>query len=135
MMKLSRRGRVLAGLLVLYILFDILLTPLGGLETRPSTNVTTVGYVTVSLLFVGLALSLVSLIMLFYKPRRSPMVAIVAAILYFPAFIADQTGYFSSLQPPNAISVLEIVQAVVALVTIFVASSIHRQKAMSAVSP
>ncbi len=135
MMKLSSRGRVLAGLLVLYILFDILLTPLGGLETRPSTNVTTVGYVTVSLLFVGLALSLVSLIMLFYKPRRSPMVAIVAAILYFPAFIADQTGYFSSLQPPNAISVLEIVQAVVALVTIFVASSIHRQKAMSTVSP
>ncbi len=77
MMKLSSRGRVLAVLLVLYILFDILLTPLGGLESRPSTNVTTVGYVTVSLLFVGLALSLVSLIMLFYKPRRSPLVAII----------------------------------------------------------
>ncbi len=134
-MKLSSRGRVLAVLLVLYILFDILLTPLGGLETRPSTNVTTVGYVTVSLLFVGLALSPVSLVLLFYKPRRSPIVAIIAGILYFPAFVADQTGYFSSLQPPNAISVLEIVQAVVALVTIFVASSIHRQKAVSAVSP
>ena len=131
----SGRGRVLAMLLIIYILFDILLTPLGGFETRPSANVTAVGFATVSVLFVGLVLSVVSLVMLFYKPRRVPIVAIVAGILYFPALIADQTGYFSSLQPPAAITGLEIVQLLVALVTIFLASSVHRQKTVRAPSP
>ncbi len=135
MIRLSSRGRVLAVLLIIYILFDILLTPLGGLETRPSINVTTLGFVTVSLLFVGLVLSVASLVMLFYKPRKSLIVAIIAGILYFPAFVADQTGYFSSLQPPAAISALEIVEAIVALGTIFMASSVHRQKPVSAPSP
>ncbi len=134
-MKLSSRGRGLAVLLVVYVLFDILLTPLGGFETRPSADVTTVGFVTVSLLFVGLALSVASLVLLFSKPRRSPIVAIIAGILYFPAFIADQTGYFSSLQPPTAITALEIVQTLVVLATIFLASSIHRLKTVSAPSP
>jgi hypothetical protein len=121
-------GRALAVLLVVYILSDVLLTPLGGLETRPSADVTTVGFITVSLFFVGLALSVVSLVLLFYKPRRSPIVGIIAGILYFPVFIADQSGYFSSLQPPTAIAALEIVQALVALVTIFLASSLYRAK-------
>lgn len=121
-------------LLIIYILLVILLTPLGGFETRPSTNVTAVGFATVSLLFVGLALSVASLVMLFYKPRRAPIVAIVAGILYLPAFIADQTGYFSSLQPPATITGLEIAQTLVVLVTIFVASSVHRQKAVTAPS-
>ena len=130
----SGRGRILATLLVVYLIVDILLTPVGGLETRPSADVTTVGFVTVSLLFVGLALSVASLVMLFYKPRKAPIVAIIAGILYFPAFIADQTGYFSSLQPPAAITGLEIAQALVVLVAIFVASGVHRQKAVTAPS-
>ena len=135
MMKLSSRGKGLAVLLVIYVLFDILLTPLGGFETRPSANVTTLGIVTVVLLFVGLALGIVSLVLLFYKPRRAPIIAIIAGILYFPAFIADQTGYFSSLQPPTAITALEIVQALVVLATIFLSSSIHRQKTVSSPTP
>ncbi len=131
MMRPSGRARILVVLLVVYVLSDILLTPLGGLETRPSADVTTVGFITVSLFFVGLALSVASLVLLFSKPRTSPIVAIIAGILYFPVFIADQTGYFSSLQPPIAIGVLEIVQALVSLFTIFLASSIHRQRTVS----
>ena len=128
MIRPSSRGRVLAVLLVVYIVSDILLTPLGGLETRPSADVTTVGFITVSVFFVGLALSVAALLLLFYKPRKLPIVALVAGILYFPVFIADQSGNFSSLQPPTAIAALEIVQAVVALATIFLASNIHQQK-------
>ena len=134
MMKLSSRGKGLAVLLVIYVLFDILLTPLGGFETRPAANVTTLGIVTVSLFFVGLVLSVASLVLLFYKTRRAPMVAIIAGILYFPAFIADQSGNFSSLQPPAAITVLETAQALVVLATIFLASSIYRQKTVNAPS-
>ena len=134
MITLTSRGKGLVVLLVLYVILDILLTPLGGLETRPSSNVTTLGFVTVGSLFIGLALSVASLVLLFYKPRRAPIVAIIAGILYFPAFIADQSGYFSSLQPPVAITALEIVEALVSLATIFLASSIYRQKTGSAPS-
>ena len=74
-MKPSGRSRILLVLLVIYILSDILLTPLGGLETRPPAQVTTFGLATLGLLFAGLALSVVSLVLLFYRPRRSPILA------------------------------------------------------------
>lgn len=127
-MQPSSRSRVLLVLLVIYITSDILLTPLGGLETRNPANVTTLGLTTLGLLFAGLGLGVVSLILLFYKPRRSPTLAIIAGILFLPAVITEQAGYFSSLRPPIAIETLEIVQAVVSLATILVAASISRQK-------
>jgi hypothetical protein len=135
MMKLSDRARILATVLVVYVVCDILLTPLGGLETRPSANVTTVGFATVSLLFVGLALSIASLVLLFYKPRRAPILAILAAILYFPAFLADQAGYFSTLRPPGAIASLEILQALVAIAAIVVSLSMRAEKSATNSKP
>jgi hypothetical protein len=127
-MKPSGRSRILLALLVIYILSDLLLTPLGGLETRPPAQVTAFGLATLGLLFAGLALDVVSLVLLFYRPPRSPILAIIAGILYFPAFLAEQAGYFSSLRPPIVIETLEIIQALVSIVTILVALSIHRQK-------
>ena len=127
-MKPSGRSRILLVLLVIYILSDILLTPLGGLETRPPAQVTTLGLATLGLLFAGLALGVVSLVLLFYKPRRSPIFAMVAGILYLPAFITEQAGYFSSLRPPIAIETLEIVQTLVSIAMILVALSVYRQK-------
>jgi hypothetical protein len=127
-MKPSGRSRILLVLLVIYSLSDILLTPLGGLETRPPAQVTTFGLATLGLLFAGLALGVVSLVLLFYRPRRSPILAIIAGILYFPAFLTEQAGYFSSLRPPIAIETLEIIQALVSIVVILMALSVHRQK-------
>jgi hypothetical protein len=128
-MKPSGRSRILLALLVIYILSDVLLTPLGGLETRPPAQVTTLGLATLGLLFAGLALGVVSLVLLFYRPRRSPILAIIAGILFFPAFLTEQVGYFSSLRPPIAIETLEIIQAIVSIVIILMALSVHRQKA------
>lgn len=127
-MKPAGRSRILLVLLVIYILSDVLLTPLGGLETRPPAQVTTLGLATLGLLFAGLALDVVSLFLLFYKPRRSPILAIAAGILYFPAFLAEQAGYFSSLRPPIAIETLEIVQALISIAIMLVALSVHSQK-------
>ena len=127
-MKPSGRSRILLVLLVIYILSDILLTPLGGLETRPPAQVTTFGLATLGLLFVDLALDVVSLVLLFYRPRRSPILAIIAGILYFPAFLAEQTGYFSSLRPPIAIENARDNTAQVSIVMILMALSVHRQK-------
>ncbi len=117
-MKLSTAARVLANTLVIYIVLDILLTPLGRLETRPVADVTSVGFATLGLLFAGLVLGILSVILLFRRSRRSAIVAIVAAVLYFPAALADQTGLFSSLRPPTAIANLELAQAVVAVLAI-----------------
>lgn len=44
--------------------------------------------------------------------------AIIAAVLFLPAFLAEQTGYFSSLRAPDGIERLELVQGVVAVLAI-----------------
>ena len=85
------------------------------------------GLATLGLLFAGLALGVVSLVLLFYKPRKSPILATVSGP-YLPAFLTEQAGYFSSLRPPIAIEKLEIVQALVSVVMILVALSVYRQK-------
>lgn len=117
-MKLSTPEKILAATLVVYIVLDILLTPLARLETRPVAQVTTIGFVTLGLLFVGLAAAIVSLVLLFRRSRSAVIVARLAAVLYFPAVLAEQTGNFSSLRPPAAIEVIELVQVVVALILV-----------------
>src|ERR1700738_4720539 len=118
-MKRSNAARILAVALAAYIVCDILLTPPAGLETRDPAKVTGLGYAVLGLLFVGLALSIVALVLLFRNSRRAPIVAIVAAVLlYLPAFLAEQASLFSALRPPIAIERVEWVQAVVAVVAI-----------------
>ena len=117
-MKLSNAAKILAVALAAYIVCDILLTPPAGLETRDPAKVTGLGYAVLGLLFIGLALGIVALVLLFRKSRRAPMVTIVAAVLYLPAFLAEQAGLFSALRPPIAIRRVEWVQAVVAVIAI-----------------
>jgi hypothetical protein len=117
-LKLSIPEKVLTVTLVAYIVFDILLTPVAGLETRSASNITSLGLATLGLIFVGLALATMSLVLVFRSSPRTPIVAIVAAVLYFPCALADLTGNFSSVRQPVAIEVIELVQVVVALVVI-----------------
>jgi len=116
--KLSNSARILAVSLFAYIVLDVLLTPPAHLETRPVAQVTAVGFVTLGLLFAGLALAVVALVMLFRRSPRAATVAIVGAVLILPAVAAEQTGHFSSVRPPTAIEVIELVQVVVAFVVI-----------------
>jgi hypothetical protein len=118
-MKLSTAEKILAVTLLAYVVLDILLTPPAGLETRNPAHVTVIGIVSLALLFIGLALSVVALVLLFRRSGRTPIVAIVAAVLFFPAFLAEQTGNFSSLRAPAAIELVELIQAVVAVVVVF----------------
>lgn len=117
-MRLSRGGLVLAIILVVYVVLDVLLTPLGGFETRDPAKVHVVGLAGLALLFVGLALSIVALVLLFRRSGRAPVFAVVAAVLYYPAFLTERTGTFSSLPAPTAIERLELVQAIVAAIAI-----------------
>jgi hypothetical protein len=104
--------------LVAYIVCDVLLTPPAGLETRPVSHVTTLGFVVLGLLFVGLALAIVSLVLLFRRSHRTGMLAIIAAVLYSPAVLAEQTGHFSSVHAPAAIETVELIQTAVALILV-----------------
>jgi hypothetical protein len=101
-----------------YIVLDVLLTPLGGFETRDPAKVHVIGLAGLALLFVGLALSIVAIVLLFRRSQRAPMFAIVAAVLYYPAFVTERTGTFSSIPAPTAIERLELVQAVVAVIAL-----------------
>jgi hypothetical protein len=120
---LISNAKILAIPLVVYIVSDLLLTPLFGVETRPVADVTTVGFITLGLLFVGLVAALVSLVLVFRSHRGSSMVAVIGALLYFPAFLADVSGSFSSLAAPSGIRDVEFFQGLVALLVIVVAGA------------
>ncbi len=124
-------NRLFAVVMAVYLILDVLLTPFAGIETRTITNLTTTGYATLVLFIVGLILIIASLVSLAVAPRRSSILAIVGALLYFPAFLADYTMQFSTLAPTAAISSLEIVQALVAIVTILLALRSRRHTASS----
>ena len=128
MAKLSREANYMVRLLVVYIIADFALTPLGGLETRPVSNITTLGFATLGLLFVGLALNIACFILILRHYKRSPIFGITGSVLYLPAAIADQTGQFSTLSPPSGITFVEIIEAMAAIGIIILGAQILRNK-------
>ena len=117
-MKFSNPQRMLAAALFAYVAADILLTPPAGLETRNPRFVTPVGMAGLVLLFVGLAVSILALVLLFRRSARAPIAAIVAGVLFLPAPLTEVTGNFSSLRPPAAITYIEVVQTAISLVVV-----------------
>lgn len=125
-MKLSRNVMALAALLVVNVVLVFLLTPL-GFESRPSTDLKTVGYIAIGTIFAGLILDLASIALLFRRVRLASSLAIVGSILFFFPILGDQTGFFFSLPIPPVINTLEYVFTVVLLVTLFLASKVYRE--------
>ena len=127
-MPTTRSGlrTVITAALVAYLVAGVLLTPLARLETRPVADVTGVGVVVLGLFFVGLILALVSLVLVLLGRASSLSLAILpilAAVLYVPGLVADQTGHLSKLPHPTAIFWVELIQAGIALVLIILALS------------
>jgi hypothetical protein len=91
---------------------------LGGFETRDPAKVHAVGFAGLTLLFAGLVLSIVALVLLIRRSGRAPLFAIVGGLLYYPAFLTELTGTFSSLPAPTAIARIELVQAAVGAIAI-----------------
>jgi hypothetical protein len=128
--RFSNAEKSLVVALGVYVILDVLLTPPAGIETRDPAKVTGIGIAGLALLFIGLGLSIAAIVMLFRRSKWSPHVAIVAAILFLPAFLSEQTGRFSALAPPTGIEVIEWVQALVVVVTIGLGIAVlraHRQ--------
>ena len=125
-MALPRNVLALAVALVVNVLLVILLTPL-GYETRPATDLKTVGYIAIGTIFAGLALDLASIVLLFIRVRLASSLAIVGSILFFFPIFGDRIGSFFSLPIPPVINILEYVFVVVLLVTLFLASKVYRE--------
>ena len=126
--KLSRNALALAVALVVNVLLVILLTPL-GFESRPATDLKTVGYIAIGTIFTGLALDLASIVLLlFRRVRLASGLAIVGSILFFFPIFGDRIGAFFSVPIPPVINFLEYVFFVVLLVTLFLAWKVYRER-------
>ncbi len=134
-MSLSGKARYMVGLIIVYIIADFLLTPLGGIETRPIPDVTTTGLATLGLLFIGLGLNVICLVLLIRRYGRAPIFGVIGSLLYFPAAIADQTGQFSTLTPPTGITYVEVIEAIVAIAIIGLGAIVLWEKPEAPMKP
>jgi hypothetical protein len=126
-MKLSRNVTALAIVLMVNVVLVFLLTPL-GFESRPSTDLKTIGYIAIGTIFTGLALDLASIaLLLLRRVRLASILAIVGSVLFFFPILGDWTGSFFSLPIPPVINTLEYIFTVVLLVTLFLASKVYRE--------
>ena len=126
-MPLSGRARSLAIGLALAVVLAVLLTPLGGLETRSIAETTALGLGTIVLFLVGLVLDVASVVAVFRRPRTASILAFIGLVLYFPIFIADSTGLWSSKPAPPAIVYLSIITAIVNVGVLFLATRVYRE--------
>jgi hypothetical protein len=127
-MKFSKNAIMLAIVMIVNVVIIILLTPI-GFETRPQTDLKTLGYISIATIFIGLALDLASIGLLFkrVKIRLASSLAIVSSVLFLPVILIDRTGSFFSVTIPPAINTLEYIFIVVLIATLFVASLVYRR--------
>jgi len=124
-MNRVRGVSALAAMLVLNILLAFALTPL-GFESRPPTQLTTMGFVAIGAVVAGVVLDLVSLLFLFRRTRLAAALAIIGSILFLVPNVVDRTGSFFTVPIPAVVSTLEYIFIAVLFVTLFMASSVYR---------
>ncbi len=125
--KLSRSVIILVIVMIVNVVIIILLTPI-GFETRPQSHLKPLGYIAITAIFVGLALDLATIGLLFKKVRvrLASTLAIVSSVLFFLIIAVDRTGSFFSVPIPPAITTLETLLIAVLIVTLFIASIVYR---------
>lgn len=121
MSRLAARSRVLLFALIAFLIGAFLLTPLSGLETRPTSRLMTLGAVTLAVFFVGVVLAALAVVFLFLRRGSAPLLAMVGAALFLPGVVADQTENLSHVQAPTAIFWIEKAEALIAAAVILLA--------------
>ncbi len=115
----------LRGLIVIHLAWTFLLTPL-ALEPRPFEVITTIGYISLALIFTVVALDIVALIIAGRNPRRAALIAMVGPFLLVGPVIGDQVGVFATVPPPAVITALELLALATQVAIFFVALRIRR---------
>lgn len=132
--KLSRAAVALLVALVVTVVVVVLLTPL-GFETRPTSDLKPFGYAAIAVIFLGLALYLTSIAVLFRRARLASGFAIAASILLSVPVVGDQLGYFFSVPMPAPIRVLEYVLAAAILVDLALAGLVVKERGADPSAP
>ena len=126
--KFSKYAIILAIVMIVNVVIIILLTPI-GFETRPQSHLKTLGYVAITTIFVGLALDLTSIVLLFkrVRVRLASSLVIISSVAFLLVILVDRTGSFFSVPIPPAINTLEYLFAAVLIVTLIIASLVYRE--------
>ena len=133
MMRLSRNGKILAVLLLVFVFCDFLLSPL-GFETRGSAilgNPASAPWL--GLLFGGLILNILALILVGFKPRVASILTIIGSVGYIILAFADQLGLVTSVKTPPLITDVEVVTVIVLAAVIYFASKVYSEGSRSSI--
>jgi hypothetical protein len=128
-MDLSRNVIMLAIAMIVNVVIIFLLTLL-GFETRPQSDLKLFGYIAVVSIFVGLALNLASIDLLFKRARvrLASSIAIVSSIHFLLIIFVDRTGTFFSARISAAINTLEYLFVAILAVTLFLSSMTYKSR-------
>ena len=122
-MKLSRNEKILAFVFAVMSICGFLFTPL-GLETRPLSALRS--YALIPFFLAGTILDVVSLVLIFKKPRISAVTGIVAAIMYVFLTPGDQAEiFFVGVPVPVGITINEIVALIASIVVLLFAPIVY----------
>jgi hypothetical protein len=113
--------------LLLTVLFSLLCTPLGGMETRAPSDTYPAGFAAVGVFFVGVILDVVTAVQLGRGKRAAPL-GIAGAAMFYPVVLIEKLGFFAAQPPPPAIAGLELAGATSALVSIVLGVILWRQE-------
>ena len=123
-------GRILAILLLVSLVLGVLLSPL-GFETRSPAFLSSPSFLPcLGLGLTGLILSLVSLVLVFFKPRIASILATIGSIGSLALFLGDQAGLAAPVRRPLPITVLEIVTTVVIAAILFIAARLYKESSL-----
>jgi hypothetical protein len=122
---MPRPATTLRILIGIHLVWTVLLTPI-AFEPRPFSSFTTLGYVSLGLIFTTVALDIVAFVLANRRSVTAGTAAAIGALLFVPAFVVDQLGYFSSQAAPTQITILEIAALVTQLALLWAGLRLRR---------
>jgi hypothetical protein len=123
MSSMATRLRVL---IAVHFVWTFLLTPI-AFEPRPFSSFTTLGFVSLGLIFTTVALDIGAFALAARRSVAAGTAAAIGALLFVPAFAVDQLGYFSSQAAPAQITVLELAALLTQLTILFTGLQLRRR--------
>ncbi len=122
-MLLSRNEKILAITFAVMSICGFLFTP-AGLETRPLSALRS--YALVPLFLAGTILDIISLILIFKKPRIAAITGIIAAVEYVFLAPGDQAQFFFvGVSVPVGITITEMVALIASIVVLLFAPTVY----------
>jgi hypothetical protein len=122
-MLLSRNEKILAITFAVMSICGFLFTP-AGLETRPLSALRS--YALVPLFLAGTILDIISLILIFKKPRIAAITGIIAAVEYVFLAPGDQAQFFFvGVSVPVGITITEMVALIASIVVLLFAPIVY----------